>query len=48
MVQTLIENLRKELGPLYKLAEGIAVLDMIISFCQLATVQDYGGAHCSN
>lgn len=42
MVQALIENLRKELSPLYKIAEGIAMLDMIVSFCQLATIQDYG------
>ena len=48
MVQILIENLRKELGPLYKLAEGVAVLDMVTSFCQLATVQDYGETLCSH
>ena len=41
-VQSLIEEVRKELSPLYKMAEGIAMLDMIVSFCQLCTIQDYG------
>lgn len=40
-VQSLIEEVRKEFGPLYKVAEGIAMLDMIVSFCQLCTIQDY-------
>jgi len=41
-VQSLIEEIRKESGPLYKVAEGIAILDMVVSFCQLCTIQDYG------
>ncbi|KAF8468982.1 muts domain V-domain-containing protein [Kalaharituber pfeilii] len=44
-IQTLIDDVRKEIGPIYKLSEGIALLDMIVSFCQLCTVQDYAGRH---
>ena len=40
-MQSLIEEVRKEFGPLYKVADGIAMLDMIVSFCQLCTIQDY-------
>ncbi|KAG0643376.1 muts domain V-domain-containing protein [Tuber brumale] len=40
-VQKLVEDIRKEVPALYRVAEGIAVLDMILSFAQLCTIQDY-------
>ncbi|CAZ85019.1 unnamed protein product [Tuber melanosporum] len=44
-VQKLVEDIRKEVPALYRVAEGIAVLDMILSFAQLCTIQDYAGRH---
>ncbi|RPA93986.1 hypothetical protein L873DRAFT_1837804 [Choiromyces venosus 120613-1] len=40
-VQQLVEDIRKEIPALYRVAEGIAVLDMLLSFAQLCTIQDY-------
>ncbi|KAL0637754.1 MutS protein msh4 [Maublancomyces gigas] len=40
-VQQLVEDIRKEISSLYKVCEGIAMLDMIVSFAHLCTVQDY-------
>ncbi|PUU80668.1 DNA mismatch repair protein MutS [Tuber borchii] len=40
-IQQLVEDIRKEIPALYRVAEGIAVLDMLLSFAQLCTVQDY-------
>ncbi|KAL7268484.1 MutS protein msh4 [Rhizina undulata] len=40
-VQQLVEDVRKEISVLYKVCEGIAMLDMIVSFAHLCTVQDY-------
>jgi DNA mismatch repair protein MSH4 len=41
VVQALLDNIRKDVAPLFKISEAIAVLDMICSFAQLATTQDY-------
>ncbi|KAH8147392.1 uncharacterized protein LAJ45_08548 [Morchella importuna] len=40
-VQQLVEDIRKEISALYKVCEGIAMLDMIVSFAHLCTIQDY-------
>ncbi|KAL9025532.1 MAG: hypothetical protein Q9196_005661, partial [Gyalolechia fulgens] len=40
-VQQLINNVREDIGPLFKTCEAIALLDMIASFAQLVTTQDY-------
>lgn len=40
-VQGLIDDVREEIGPLFKAGEAIALLDMLGSFAQLATTQDY-------
>lgn len=40
-VQDLINNVREEVEPLFKACEAIALLDMIASFAQLVTTQDY-------
>ena len=40
-VQTLIENLRAEIAPLFKISNAIALLDVTASFAQLVTTQDY-------
>ena len=40
-VQDLIENVRDEMEPLFKACDAIAMLDMLGSFAQLATAQDY-------
>jgi DNA mismatch repair protein MSH4 len=41
VVQDLIGNVREHMGSLFKICEGIAMLDMIASFAQLVTSQDY-------
>ncbi|MCJ1474638.1 MutS protein msh4 [Lambiella insularis] len=41
VVQELVENIREDVAPLFKISEGIAMLDVIASFAQLATTQDY-------
>ncbi|KAL8718517.1 MAG: hypothetical protein Q9225_004366, partial [Loekoesia sp. 1 TL-2023] len=40
-VQELINNVRENIAPLFKTCEAIALLDMIASFAQLVTLQDY-------
>ena len=40
-VQELIENLREVIGPLFKISNAIALLDVTASFAQLVTTQDY-------
>ena len=40
-VQQLIEKIRTEISALFNISESVAMLDMISSFAQLATVQDY-------
>lgn len=40
-VQELIDRIREDIAPLFKTCEAIALLDMIASFAQLVTVQDY-------
>ncbi|KAL8713558.1 MAG: hypothetical protein Q9220_002420 [cf. Caloplaca sp. 1 TL-2023] len=40
-IQELIEKVREDIAPLFKTCEAIALLDMIASFAQLVTTQDY-------
>ena len=40
-VQQLIENIRAEISALFNISESIAMLDMISSLAQVATMQDY-------
>lgn len=40
-IQDLINDVRSEVQPLFKISESIAMLDMIASFAQLVTTQDY-------
>ncbi|KAL8884004.1 MAG: hypothetical protein Q9215_007859 [Flavoplaca cf. flavocitrina] len=40
-VQELIDRIREDIAPLFKTCEAIALLDMMASFAQLVTVQDY-------
>lgn len=40
-IQELIDDVRTEIHALFKVSESIAMLDMIASFAQLATTQDY-------
>lgn len=40
-IQDLINDVRTEVQPLFKISEGIAMLDMIASFAQLVTTQVY-------
>ena len=40
-VQALIEDARQHMSVLFKVCEGVAMLDMISSFAQLVTSQDY-------
>ena len=40
-VQELIDNVRENMAPLFKTCEAIALLDVIASFAQLVTLQDY-------
>ena len=41
VVQQLINDIRMDVAPLFKISEGIAMLDMLASFAQLVTTQDY-------
>jgi DNA mismatch repair protein MSH4 len=41
VVQELIDRLREDIAPLFKISEGIAMLDMIAAFAHLALAQDY-------
>ncbi|EMC91499.1 hypothetical protein BAUCODRAFT_79898 [Baudoinia panamericana UAMH 10762] len=40
-VQQLIEDIREHISVLFKICEGIAMLDMLSSFAQVVTSQDY-------
>ncbi|KAK5124000.1 hypothetical protein LTR85_002197 [Meristemomyces frigidus] len=40
-VQDLIANVREHMSALFKICEGIAMLDMLASFAQVVTSQDY-------
>ena len=40
-IQDLIEDIRTKIHPLFKISEGIAMLDMIAAFAQLVTTQEY-------
>ena len=40
-IQDLIEDIRTKIHPLFKVSEGIAMLDMIAAFAQLVTTQEY-------
>jgi DNA mismatch repair protein MSH4 len=40
-IQELIDDIRTEIYPLFKISESIAMLDMIASFAQLVTTKDY-------
>ncbi len=40
-VQELVENARQHMSVLFKICEGIAMLDMLSSFAQVVTSQDY-------
>lgn len=40
-VQDLIDAIRDDLAPLFKISDAIALLDMLAAFAQLVTTQDY-------
>ena len=40
-IQDLIDRIREDISPLFKICEAIALLDMITSFARLVTTQDY-------
>ncbi|KAL1956145.1 hypothetical protein VTO42DRAFT_7580 [Malbranchea cinnamomea] len=40
-VQELIDDVRSEISPLFRISEGIAMLDMLTSFAHLVTMHDY-------
>ena len=40
-IQGLIDDIRTQIHPLFKISESVAMLDMIASFAQLVTIQDY-------
>ena len=42
MVSELLSEIRDHMGCLYKLAELVSVLDMLVSFAHLCTLSDYG------
>lgn len=42
MVQNLIVAIRANISALFKICEGIALLDMFSSFARLVTLQQYG------
>lgn len=41
VVQELISKIREDVSPLFRISEGIAMLDILASFAQLAMAQDY-------
>ena len=41
IVQNLIEDIRTNVGPLIKMSESIATVDMLAAFAQIATLQNY-------
>ena len=40
-VQDLIDRIREDIAPLFKISEAVALLDMITSFAQLVTTHEY-------
>ncbi|BFZ63455.1 MutS protein msh4 [Saitoella coloradoensis] len=40
-IETLVDEIRSEIGALYKVCEGVAMLDMLASFAYVCTVRDY-------
>ena len=40
-IRNLIESLRAEIAPLFKISDAIALLDVTAAFAQLVTIQDY-------
>ncbi|KAL8734427.1 MAG: hypothetical protein Q9181_003207 [Wetmoreana brouardii] len=40
-IHELIDKIREDIAPLFKTCEAIALLDMVASFAQLVTMQDY-------
>lgn len=40
-IQELLDKIREEIAPLFKISEAIALLDMVASFAQLVTTNDY-------
>ena len=41
LIQELIDNIREDIAPLFRISEGIAMLDMMASLAELVTAQDY-------
>ena len=41
VIQDLLEAIREDIAPLFKISEAIAMLDMLASFAHLTTMQDY-------
>ena len=41
IIQELIDNIREDVAPLFRISEGIAMLDMIASLAELVTTQEY-------
>ncbi|KAL7924326.1 muts domain V domain-containing protein [Trichoderma austrokoningii] len=41
IILELVENLRKEISPLFRVCDSIALMDMIASFAQVTTTRDY-------
>lgn len=42
VVSELLSEIREHMGCLYKLAELVSVMDMLVSFAHLCTLSDYG------
>lgn len=42
VVSELLSEIREHMGCLYKLAELVSVLDILVSFAHLCTLSDYG------
>jgi DNA mismatch repair protein MSH4 len=40
-VEQIIENVRVEIQPLFRISDSIAMLDMLAAFAQLVTTRDY-------
>ena len=40
-IQALTDEIRKDMAPLFKICDAIALLDMLASFAQVVTTQDY-------
>ena len=41
VIQEVIESVREDVAPLFRISESIATMDMLASFAQVATSQDY-------